>query len=279
MNDENKELTLPEIQQEALKVLIKFDSLCKEHDWSYFITYGTLLGAVRHKGFIPWDDDVDVQMPRKDFNDFSEWCQTNTEKIKPFKLCSRETVENYPFGISRFVNMDFKYETTGKGNLPFDIGVFIDVYPFDNYCNNKREGTKLQKKIAKINKIVPVFYTAECAGGMLRTFIKNVLHVWLKITKPKNYPSLANKKIIKIINKYTSDSDIFIGCPSWTSGCFQYEKKWFSESVELSFSGYNFLAPKDYDSFLTCLYGDYMKLPSEEQRVPYHEYKIFPRNS
>ena len=279
MNENTKELTLPEIQQEALKVLIKFDSLCKEHNWSYFITYGTLLGAVRHKGFIPWDDDVDVQMPREDFDAFSKWCNENAEQIKPFKLCCRETVQNYPFGISRFANMDFRYVTTGKGVLPFDIGVFLDVYPFDNYCSTKEKGSKLQKKIEKINRAVPIFITGKCAGGVFRTILKQIYHVCLRFTKPNDYPVKANKEILGLIKKYTNDSDIYVGCPSWTAGCYQYKKEWFAEKSELEFEGHLFPVPAGYDAFLTFMYGDYMQLPPEEKRVPYHEYKIYPRNS
>ena len=274
---DNKELTLPEIQKEALKVLLKFDSLCKEHNWSYFITYGTLLGAVRHKGFIPWDDDVDVQMPRKDFDAFSAWCRENEEQIKPFKLCSRETVKNYPYGLSRFANMDFKYVTTSKAYLQFDIGVFLDIYPFDNYGNNYQQGSKLQKKIARINRTVPRYITGKCAGGIVKSVLKDAVHIFLRITKPKDYPEKANKKIRELVQKYTADTDIFTGCPTWTGGCYQFKKEWFAEKTELTIDGHKFPAPKDYDAFLTCCYGNYMELPPEEKRNPYHEYKIYKR--
>lgn len=273
----NEALTLPEIQQEALKVLLKFDSLCKENNWSYYITYGTLLGAVRHKGFIPWDDDVDIQMSRKDFEAFSEWCSNNSEQIKPFKLCSRETVNNYPYGISRFANMDFRYVTTGSGVLPFDIGVFIDIYPFDNYGNNKVQGAKIQKRIAKINRLVPIYITSDTDSAFIKKFLRKILHFFLRFTKSKNYPCVANRKITEIIKNNTSDSDCLIGCPSWTMGVYQFEKEWFKEKIELSFEGYNFPAPAGYDEFLSYLYGNYMELPPEEKRKPYHEYKIFRR--
>ena len=273
----DKELTLPEIQNEGLKVLIKFDSLCREHNWAYYITYGTLLGAVRHKGFIPWDDDIDVQMPRKDFEAFSEWCRNNSEQIKPFKLCSRETVKNYPFGISRFSNMDFKYVTTGYGVLPFDIGVFLDIYPFDNYGNNRKEGLIVQKKIAKINRTVPIFITGETYGNCLRRGLKEMIHIFFRLTKPKDYPVQANKRIVELVHKYTSEEDKLVGCPTCTMGVYQFNKEWFKDKIELCFAGYNFYAPAGYDAFLTYLYGNYMELPPENKRVPYHEYKIFKR--
>ena len=279
MSENKKELTLPEIQQEALKVLIKFDSLCREHNWSYFITYGTLLGAVRHKGFIPWDDDVDVQMPREDFDAFSKWCNENAEQIKPFKLCSRETVQNYPFGISRFANMDFRYVTTSERYLDFDIGVFLDIYPFDNYGSSLNVGRKIQKKISRINFNVRVFLSGSAAKKGLVSAVKKTMHHILRLVKPDDYPVNANKEILGLIKKYTNDSDIYVGCPSWTAGCYQYKKEWFAEKSELEFEGHLFPVPAGYDAFLAFMYGDYMQLPPEEKRVPYHEYKIYPRNS
>lgn len=274
---DNKELSLPEIQQESLKVLIKFDSLCKEHNWSYFITFGTLLGAVRHKGFIPWDDDVDVQMPRKDFDEFSAWCRENAAQLKPFKLCSRETVENYPYGISRFANMNFKYVTTSKVYSQFDIGAFLDIYPFDNYGNDQESALKLYKKIARINRIFSIYMTGKCAsGGIVKSIFKKMIHCLLRLTKPKDYPEKVNKEIVELVHKYTSESDVFIGCYTWYESC-QFRKEWFAEKIELIFEGYKFPAPKEYDAFLSCYYGNYMELPPEEKRVPYHEYKIYRR--
>ncbi len=277
-NQPESELSLSEIQKEALNVLIKFDYLCREHNWSYFITYGTLIGAIRHKGFIPWDDDVDVQMPRKDFEEFSCWCVQNSEALKPYKLCSRETVKNYPYGIPRFSNMNFKYLTTEKGILPFEIGVFIDIYPFDNYCSNLKDGSRLQKKIARINWLVPIFITGKCEGSFIRKIVKQIVHIFLRITKPIDYPKLANKEIMKIIEKNTNDNDIFIGCPAWTAGCCQFKKEWLSERIEVQFEGHNFFAPAGYDEFLRRLYGNYMELPPENERIPYHEYKIYERS-
>ena len=86
----------------------------------------------------------------------------------------------------------------------------------------------------------------------------------------------AGRNISSVQNN-TSDSDCLIGCPSWTMGVYQFEKEWFKEKIELSFEGYNFPAPAGYDAFLSYLYGNYMELPPEEKRKPYHEYKIFRR--
>lgn len=278
MNEELRKLSLKEIQQEALKVLVKFDSICKEHNWSYSLVYGTLLGAVRHKGFIPWDDDVDVQMPRKDYIQFIKWCCENEGVLKPFKLCNRETVKNYPFGISRFSNMEFKFITTNESLAPFDNGVFIDIYPFDNSCNSEEEGSILMKKINKLNSEVAIFLNGKSNKSMIRSFVKRIIHIFLKLTKPKNFPALADEKISQIIQNNTSDNDIYTGCPAWVTETFkQYKKEWFKETKDILFEDHLFPVPIGYDAFLKFCYGDYLKLPPEEKRTPSHDYIIVPR--
>ncbi|MBP3365699.1 MAG: LicD family protein [Treponema sp.] len=279
MNSEQKELTLSEIQQEALKVLIKFDSLCKEHNWSYFITYGTLLGAVRHKGFIPWDDDVDVMMPRKDFNDFSEWCEIHENDLKPFRLCSVRNVKNYPYDLSRFVNMEYKYEITDEYKTPFDIGVFVDIYPLDNYGNSYEQGLKLCKKTIHMNHLISIYCSGKSASNFFTKITRGIIHKLLNTIGGKDFPIKESEKIVQLINKSTNDSDIFVGVPSWTQGCYQFNRDWFKELIEIDFEGLKFKAPARYHDFLTSLYGDYMQLPPMEQRNPYHKYKIFKRKT
>lgn len=274
----NEALTLPEIQQEALKVLLKLDSLCKEHSWNYCITYGTLLGAIRHNGFIPWDDDVDVFMPRKDFDEFCKWCEENNDLIKPFKLCNCKTVKDYPFGLPRLSNMDFKYVTTEIGYKDFDIGVFIDIYPLDNYCNTKEEGTQLVRKLIKLNLNRRIFISGIARkGGFVKKVIKYIYHLVLRICNPKNYTEIISDKIREMILHNTSNNDIYVGCPAWTEGCYQFKREWFEKLEVHCFEGYQFPIPSGYDDFMKCLYGDYMQLPPEEKRTPYHNYKIYRR--
>ena len=99
-----RELSMTEIQTGSLEILKKIDAICNECNFRYFLAYGTLIGAVRHNGFIPWDDDIDIWMPRSDYDSFIQYCEKNKDNIRPFVLMSQYNNKNYPFGISRLVD-------------------------------------------------------------------------------------------------------------------------------------------------------------------------------
>ena len=132
-------------------LLALFARRCRENGLRYWLDYGTLLGAVRHRGFIPWDDDADVWMPREDYDRFLDYCQKNKDSIAPYKLSNRQTEENYYFGISRFSDRRYKYIHTNN-EKPIDIGVFVDVYPLDFYGENVAQAKKILKHIQKENR-------------------------------------------------------------------------------------------------------------------------------
>ncbi|WP_173006648.1 LicD family protein, partial [Lactobacillus helveticus] len=124
-----KELNLQEIQHAELKNFKFLDKLFKQNGFTYYLAYGTLLGAVRHKGFIPWDDDTDIWMPRKDYSAFLAYCKEHEDELKLFKLSTRENTKNYPYGVARFCNQEYKYVTTNSSENAFELGVFTDIYP------------------------------------------------------------------------------------------------------------------------------------------------------
>ena len=138
-------LTLRECQQQMLRVLLRFDEICKENKFKYFLYGGTLIGAVRHNGYIPWDDDTDVMMPRSDFDKFIQFAKDNEKVLYPFRLCDRANTKNYYYGIPRFSNMEFRYVVDNEHEKTFDIGTFIDIYPLDNDCDTKSDAVKLRK--------------------------------------------------------------------------------------------------------------------------------------
>ena len=151
-------LSLQEIQQANLSALVEIDRICRENRLRYFLAYGTLIGAVRHHGFIPWDDDVDIFMPRKDYDALHKILGDGI--VNGFKLCTRANTKHYPYYIPRFCNMRYRYETEQKEPI-FDIGAFVDIYPLDNYCSDMEHGREGKKLPERINGRIDRFLLAN----------------------------------------------------------------------------------------------------------------------
>lgn len=272
-----KNLNLREIQLEALEILEKFHQICEDNNLTYYLAYGTLLGAIRHKGFIPWDDDIDVWMPREDYKIFCNIMNDRKHNFHNLKLCGRENTENYSFYITRLSNMDFKYITTEENMKDIDIGIFIDIYPLDNYCNSKIDGDNLLNKIHIINYGYNIYNNAYSISKNIPLVFKKIIHIAYRIFYGKKYAQLVNNKIERIILENTTKEDVYIGVPSWDNFYLNFEKKDFIEKVKVEFEGKHFWIPKGYDNILKRIYNNYMTLPPKSARIPHHNYKIIKR--
>ena len=131
-----EELTLRQMQEGALNILKKLDGICREQGLRYFLFYGTLIGAIRHKGFIPWDDDLDVAMPRPDFDRLVAYCRQHRQELLPMRLMTVDDNPQYVYPIARF--SDTRYRVKYQGIRDYGLGLFVDVYPLDG-CGNTEE--------------------------------------------------------------------------------------------------------------------------------------------
>ena len=139
-------LSLKEIQDLSKEILFKFDDICTENGFKYYLAMGTLLGAVRHNGFIPWDDDIDVWMPRRDYCSFIEYMANNSSNHRNLHLFTNHD-KNYPYMISRLCNTDYK--CCFDNEKDYGLGLFIDIYPLDGIGNTVREA-KRRNKLASV---------------------------------------------------------------------------------------------------------------------------------
>ncbi len=279
MNYDNTELSLQEIHEACFELLVKIRSLCDKIGIEFWLAYGTLLGAVRHQGFIPWDDDVDLWMTRDHYDKFFDYLSKNLEELYPISYCSRRNTKDYSFAINRITDMRYRYLDT-KMNCELDYGIFIDVYPLDYVGNDKKTYFKMYKKIRKLNIAYSIYLQNKSfSGKVARSVMKKVFH-WILHILFKNQISILDYveyRTNSILGQNPQKDSALVGVAVWFAYIQCYEKELFDETIKIKFNGELFTVPKEYEKLLHIIYGDYMILPPEEKRIAYHGYKIYRR--
>lgn len=262
-----KEIGFREAQLLELDILLDFARYCDEHGLTYFLAYGTLLGAVRHQGFIPWDDDVDVWMPRDDYNQLIQ--HFNTGKQTPhYRLISpMDEISRHSFVKiidTRTVKVETNFDYT-----PGALGIDIDVFPLDGQPEDDATFWdwfgKLEKCYQKAD--FPVRLRHECRRKRLILWLINFLGgkrhrlgTWIK--------RFYLKKAQRLHEKYPYRGSKYVGTVEHCFGCHRqrYEAFLFKNSTTLCFEGHMLRAPEDYHAVLCQEFGDYMTPPPEEDR-------------
>lgn len=272
------ELSLKEIQQETLKNLIFLDSICKKLSIKYFLAYGTLLGAIRHDGFIPWDDDIDVMFLRKDLDFLISYYNTHKNEFGSYKICTRTNTKNYTASIPRFVNTDFLYESNYSYEKKYELGTFIDLYPLDNATNSETKCHKVGKKVRFLNKLYIISKNPNNGKKGLIKLFRFFTALFLNLIWGKNFD--FDNHIACYLKKKTSDSDELVSIlydRTKNPYCDAFSKSFFTKPIEHKFENFSAPIPEHFDSILKTLYGNYMQLPPEEERIPHHNYKIYKK--
>ncbi len=260
---EEKEL-LEKIKEVQLELASVFVEICERHNLRYFLAYGTLLGAVRHNGFIPWDDDIDIMIPYPDLLKFEEYCKD--ELPKGYFYQSVETDHEYNLTISRLCKDNTIMLEDRMANKNIHHGIFMDIYPLFG----APKGFKRKIQIFRAMKRALYLWGEPTLNhGKLMCLGSKLM---LKL-KPKKYRKKAVEKLFaKISYDYDESANVTVLDSSSTMMKRTYKKEWFADGMPHIFENRTFLIPKDYDNILKICYGDYMKLPPENQRKPHHDY-------
>jgi len=267
-----KELNLTEIQKACFETFLKLDEICKKLNIHYYMAFGTLIGVVRHKGFIPWDDDIDVMMLRKDYEILKDYMEANVNELKPFKICTRKNTKNYSPSIPRFVDSSYIFESSYSYEKKFDLGAFVDIYVLD-YCGNSFEhGKNFGKKIRKWDKRYMIYLNPDNGKRNIKYFARCILSLILRIKWGKNYDFDSALKIFN--TKYHSEKDEYVGV---LYDCDPMKKSCFDNPPETDFEGHKVYIPNNFDDILNLTHKGYMQLPPESERVPHHNYKIYKK--
>ncbi len=258
-----KQLSLDEVKKIQIDILKTFANYCEKNNLLYFLCGGTLLGAIRHNGFIPWDDDIDVFMPRDDFERFILLSTQNPIKdnmITAFYDKTKIKI-NYPF--VKILNTDtLVYEKTKSKKQK--INIWIDIFPIDGLS----EDMEYNKKLYKYNyfrKDLLAIATADLNQSkslfkkILKSFLIPLLHIY-GVKRICRQIDVKSKKIDFNTSK-------FVGVCAWGYGIKEIMIREDLRCASHVFENYNFNIPQNYDSYLSNLYGEYMKLPPEEKRI------------
>lgn len=270
-------LSLRENQQVTADVMEKIHEICQQLKLQYFLAYGTLIGAIRHKGYIPWDDDLDIMMPRKDYETLLDYFCTHRQELEPYRLFTPDTVADYPYMLARICDCRYEIDTDNEKNC--GMGAFIDIYPMDGLGKTKEEAVARMEKAAKYVSMFFLSTRLRCEKGLtkskLKLLIKFPAFVLAKLIGKKFFM----KKLNAMAAKCDYDNSDFIGCLIWDTETESavFPKEWFADTVAVPFESKEFLVPTAYDAVLKKGYGDYMKLPPEEDRIAHHFYRIYKK--
>ena len=268
-----RRLSLKEIKVTEFNMLIAFDKFCRRNGLKYTLCGGTLLGAIRHKGFIPWDDDIDVGMPRYDYEKLLYDKNLDYRDIASYMKVGRWTdkTNNYPY--MRLMDTRTRIKVPYFDPKTSVKNIWIDIFPFDGNPKNKNDLMPTIKRLVLLRKILAI-KLAKLGEGK-NVFKKYSKYVIRFILSPISIYRLC-KYMDKISKKYPFDNADTISGVVWglygIGECV--DRKGFVETTEVEFEGRKFMAMSNYDEYLTGLFGDYMQLPPEDKRV-YHGFKAY----
>ena len=242
-----------------MEVLQTIREICERHNILWFADYGTLLGAVRHKGFIPWDDDIDVRMLRDDYEKFC--VVANKELPETMFFQNYKNDKGYPWMYSKIRMKGTKAVRIGQDRLNMEEGIYMDIFP----CDGVPDDNKKKKKHNRLAKIYRKILYARIGKYSCDKWYERLW--WsLVCVIPRSY---VYKQSDKLVKKYTEHNCKRVGTIGWHElpDVNGFLNGYFTDLTEVEFEGHMFYAPRDWDGFLTYSFGkDYMQLPPVEQR-------------
>lgn len=269
-----KEISVEESKKIELNILKDVASYCEKNNIRYYLAYGTLIGAIRHKGFIPWDDDIDIVMPRPDYEKFisefskkNEYC--NLKLVTPYD-------ENSIYTFSKVIDVNTVKIESGVRYTEEYLGIDIDVFPMDGQPDEEKQYKKYYQKKMRLYFTYSLLRTQNNVYSgykkVLHSFFCFLINKVLKLDKTK-----ILKKIEKINKPYKYDSSIYVGATSSDVNSIKnrHKKNLFDEYIYADFEDCQFRIPKGYDEVLSDMFGDYMQLPPENERVTHHGNKVY----
>ena len=260
-----KKLDIDEIKEVELGVMDYIHNICREKGINYSLAYGSLLGAVRHRGFIPWDDDLDIALKRDQYDQLYQAILEDNNSI--YKVVSWENDSRYPYPFYRVYDSRTVYENNYIQN-DIELGICVDVFPFDDYKDVNKEITKLDmyRRLS-----VYTLYGIRNKEAGIKNIVRYLMLVVFRLTRVKTW----NKKLndcsrVPVNSEYI---DYLMESKKYST---KIDTKALDEVIECKFEDRVYNIPKDYDHILTTIYGsDYMEIPPLEKRIQHDDFVAY----
>ena len=250
--------TLRKIQLVQLGLLQEADRICRRHQISYVIIAGTLLGAVRHGGFIPWDDDADIALLREDYERFVKACQEDLGS--DFYFQDHRVTPGYRWGYGKLRRRDSLFLREHQEEMSYEQGIFIDVFPLDAVPQSCLGRTVKNFECFLVRKMLYAPVGKRADKNRLKRGIYSLLE-----RIPDRWIFGHYEKMIRKAKETKSDWVRILMFPT-PNREYGYLRRWYTGRKEISFEGISFPGIADYDNYLRFKFGDYMTLPPAEQR-------------
>lgn len=263
-----QDASVKDVQNKIYDVMLYVHKLCKNNNIKYFLSGGTLLGAVRHKGFIPWDDDADIMFLREDYERFLQAASKDNDAR--FKIGSIRNDVNWTRPWARV--WDSKTIVEFDSISDSAIGVYVDILPIDGLPDGMMAFKLFNYRIKWLNTLRNAAMRTSFVEGEKHRFIKKIIGLFAKRHSAYHYAS----KVDRLCASYKNNKSNFCGVSvlSHYMEKERFSEKCFEKTVEMDFEGSRFMCPSGYDAYLRQLYGDYMVLPPLEKQKSEHIFRI-----
>lgn len=257
-----RKLTLEETKEIQCRLLQDVADYCEEEGLTYFLAYGTLIGAVRHNGFIPWDDDIDIAMPRSDYDKF---VRTFNQRNSNSRVIDPRIDKDYGISFAKVYDNrtwlnEFKYHRE-------KYGVYIDVFPVEGVRS------KCQVYIArKLSRLMHAKKANFADRSVFKNFSNIVIKFFLLPFSVQTMLHIADWNARRCPFKTTPQASVLFETYGWRE---VVDTGVFEQTLLHEFEGRMYRIPVGYDKWLSSIYGDYMQLPPKEHQVGHHEYNAY----
>lgn len=262
------QIDLEKVHKIQMEIALEVKRICEKNNINYFIIAGTLLGAVRHRGFIPWDDDMDIGMLREDYERFLKVCKRDLSN--EYFLQTMDTDRNFGLPMAKLRREGTRFIEKNSEDVKMHNGIYIDIFPFDNSPNSrvKKQMQAVKTYVLKRSILAKNGYNFTLDSGVIKKVIYKIIKVFASLIPVYKQKQLLKRQMQKYNDEKTTDVVVIGGAYGYHKETIQ--RKWVSNLTTIKFEGIDLPCPSYYEDYLTYFYGDYLTPPPEEKRDNRH---------